>query len=460
MRKGTAICFALLALAVGVWAQVQPKPAFTDDERKAIVALWGEPGRYRIAAPPRAAAEGPWAVRLTPEASQWFLAYQKAVKGADKVAPTQDATAANVAWETWVKAKLAYDRWSATAAASMANALARRGETGVGAFTSTPPPIPGPIPPDLLAAAGNPPPLAVAVAPLRATVVFPDGETFTYDDHVNNRERFGYYRLPQGTVAYGVGVGDMSDAELDPIFAAGMTPSEARAAKAVSKFEGGFETVNTYDTGFISIGFIQFITGEDGAGSLLEVLSREKKDASASFELSFRRYGLDVTDDGALACVDPSTGAELTGHDTVMKVIEDKRLTAIFQRAGRHDLAFRNAQVQVAKSHYWTADDPLTVTVGKRTLTGKVGDVVKSEAGMATLFDRKVNRGNIRPFPDVVASVMTAHNLTDLPAASAYERDIIAQLKYRGDFLNDPNLGQPPAPPAPPVAPPPAPAAK
>ena len=44
---------------------------------------------------------------------------------------------------------------------------------------------------------------------------------------------------------------------------------------------------------------------------------------------------------------------------------------------------------------YWPADDPITITVDGKMLTGKVADVVTSEAGLATLFDRKVNRGRI-----------------------------------------------------------------
>ena len=71
----------------------------------------------------------------------------------------------------------------------------------------------------------------------------------------------------------------MPDARLKALFAAaGFTGSEQRVMKAVSRLEGGFDSVNTYDTGFVSIGFIQFITEGEGKGSLLEVLQQEKAD--------------------------------------------------------------------------------------------------------------------------------------------------------------------------------------
>ncbi len=147
--------------------------------------------------------------------------------------------------------------------------------------------------------------------PLHYIVTFDDGDSYRYTDHVAMRPRYAYYRFPQGTVAYGPMLRDMSDRELGPLFAAaGLTPPEQRIARAVSRLEGGFETVNTYDTGFVSIGFIQFITAENGTGSLSDVLLRQKNDRPAEFEKDFRRFGIDV--DAAartLVVVDPSTGA-------------------------------------------------------------------------------------------------------------------------------------------------------
>jgi hypothetical protein len=443
---GLALCAAAC-----VYAQtVPPPPLFTDAERTDIVAFWNAPGRLAVSAAPDANLNGPWQVRLTPDGSVWLLAYTRAVAGQAKIPPSQAPTAQTPeqdVWEAWVKSKIAADQWHAKQDALRANTAAL-GHPPANAEDAGPAPQdPGVIPPGLLAAAGNPPPLANIVAPTLATVTWPDGESFPYKDNVITRDRYGYYRFPQGTAAYGEPVSKMSDAELDPLFAKDMTPSEARAAKEVSKFEGGFEAINTYDTGYVSVGFIQFITAKDGDGSLGEVLLDEKRQSWSSFALDFHRYGLDVTPEGVIVVVDPDTGAELTGADAVTTLIRSRRLLSVFQRAGRHSLAFRTAQVDVAKAHYWPAKDPVSVTVNGKTITGTVSDVVHSEAGLATLFDRKVNRGSIAPFADVLTQVMTEHNLTSLEQAAAYERDIIAPLKYREDFLKSPNLSQPPAPP-------------
>jgi hypothetical protein len=434
-----------------VFAQQPPAPLWTDAERADIVAFWNQPGRLSVTAPDGADLTGPWVSRLTADGSTWLLTYTRAVAGQAKIPPSQipkGQTPEQETWENWVKAKIAMDQWNAKTAALSAN-TAVLGHPPVKAPDIGPKPAdPGPIPAGLLAAAGNPPPFANVVAPTVATVTWPDGEQYPYRDNIITRERYAYYRFPQGTAAYGKPVSEERDEDLDPLFAKDMTPSEAKAAKEVSKFEGGFEAINTYDTGYVSIGFIQFITAKDGDGSLGEVLLAEKNQSVSDFALDFHRYGIDVTPDGIIAVVDPDTGAELAGADAVNVLIRNRRLLSVFQRAGRHSTAFRTAQVDVAKAHYWPAGDTFTVAVNGKTLTGHVRDVVHSEAGLATLFDRKVNRGSIAPFANVVAKVMTDHNLKTLDQAAAYERDIIAQLKYREDFLNNPNLSQPPAPPA------------
>ena len=130
----------------------------------------------------------------------------------------------------------------------------------------------------------------------------------------------------------------------------------------------------------------------------------------------------------------------------MQKTIHDPRLVAVFQAAGRSSRAFRVAQIQTAKRSYYPAADPITVTLpGGATLTGRVGDVLRSEAGMATAFDRKVNTGHAAPeVAAAVASVLAAHGLTTLADVAPYEREVIAALKYRADFLADKTLTQPP----------------
>jgi hypothetical protein len=452
---GVFVAGSLAAIAMpkpGQTIQAQPVPVvslFTDIERAQIATYWNTPGRQNVQPPPDIAKVGLWQVRLTQDGSVWFHKYQIAI-GAAKAPPTQDpatlpvtSALATSTWKPWVDAKLAYDRWQAQAIADASNAMLQVGKP-LNRATDVPPPPPGPIPADLQAACGDPPSFASAVTPMQTIVTFDDGDTYPYLDNIKLPKSYAYYRFPQGTDTDGTPLRNMSDAELAPLFtAAGFTDSEQRICRCVSKLEGGFDAINTYDTGYVSIGFVQFITAVDGRGSLLEVLAREKQDKPDDYVNDFHRYGIDVTPDVTLQVVDPATGAVLTGPDAVQRTIADKRLTAIWQRAGKHSTAFRVAQIQVAKSHYWPADDPITITVNGQVLTGKVSDVIRSEAGLTTLFDRKVNRGKIDPFRDVLTKVMIAHNLTSLADAVEYEREIVQGCKYRTDFLAEPTLSQP-----------------
>lgn len=432
----------VLIIALLFCAHAASAALFSDEERVRLLAFWNAPGRYTIGARAEAGQAGPWVSRMTPEASTWLYAYNRAVRGA-KTGPAAlpDLTEAQkTVWENWVKAKRLCDEFSAQTAADAANA--QIGIALLPAPATTTPVWPGPIPADLLAAVGNPPPFAVVVAPRRYVVAFENGETIAYTDNINTRST--YFRFAQGVMLLGVALRNMPGTELDSLFAeAGMTPFEQHVVKGVSLLEGGFESINTYDTGFLSVGFIQFATLSGGAGSLGAVLKQEKSEHPQEFERDFHVYGVDVNEAGAIVVVDPATGAELSAAPAVQKIIDDKRLTAVFQKAGGGSRAFRIAQIQVAKRNYYPAELPLTVTVNGVTLEGKISDVIQSEAGMATLFDRKVNTGTIAPLAEVVARVMTQHQLTELAAATAFEREIVQAMKYRTDFLADKNLTQP-----------------
>ncbi|MDX1934584.1 MAG: hypothetical protein SFU56_18450 [Capsulimonadales bacterium] len=448
-------------------------PLFSETERTAIVAYWNAPGRYILSAPPDAATDGPYRVRLTADGSQWFRTYQITVAGKAKLPPTMDArptTGPFVEWETWVAARLAYDRAVAQRAADAMNRAfavvkptptprpllaSRAGKRPAPdqptAGTNDLPPAPGPIPAGLLTVCGNPPPFASVVTPLQYQVRFDDPEeVFTYIDNVKLRERYAYYRFPRGIASYGTRLKDMTPSERDELFrAAGFTPSEQRIFAAVSKLEGGFETVQTYDTGFVSVGFIQFVTLAEGKHDLSEVLLLFKANRPREYQEDFRRFGIDVQPDRTLTVVDPATGAELTGNAAVLKIIDDKRLTAVFQRAGRRP-GFRIAQIKVAKAYYWPTNDPLTATLADGTiLAGKVGDCIKSEAGLACLLDRKINTGNIRLLNDVAQRVAVARGCKTIADLAAFEQEIIAAMKYRDNFLADNGLGQPAPPPMP-----------
>ncbi len=442
MTRLIGLALGGVAFGVAALASMAHGRGFTEQERSAIVAYWAEPGRYAIGPSPSVPQLGSWQVRLTVEGSRWLWEYDRA-RGVGKAPPAKPLPKGSdtVAWEIWVNARVAWDRAEAWRAAIDAN-------LALGQFTppnpDPPAPDPGPAPEGLVALVGAPPLLAGIAAPQQHAIAFDDGLRLEYADNVNMRSRYAYYRFPEGVMSGGTPVRTMDPQELESLFTeAGVSPSEQRVMKAVSLLEGGFDSVNTYDTGFVSVGFIQFACLREGRGSLGAVLMREKRDAPNAFEQDFRRFGIDVDEQGLLVAVQPATGEVAFGPDAASWIIADKRLIGVFQRAGRVSRAFRLAQVRLARERYLPTDDVVTVPVGEKSLQFRVGDVVRSEAGLATLMDLKVHTGKLDPFGQVVAEIYETCKLESVEDLPRFERDIVAAIRHRKDYLADANLGQP-----------------
>lgn len=433
---------AWIVLALSRQGSTAP-PLFTDAERQAVYALWNTKGRYQVCLPDKVDQAGPWQVRLTVEGSQWLWRYNRA-RGLGKTPPTEDPGAVAddpASWGTWIDAKIAHDRWAAQESADAMNAEMK----GLASPSDPPePPDAGMEPPGLTALAGSPPAFARAAIPMEYKVTFPDGMELDYQDNVPVRAKYAYLRFAQGVMALGAALKNVPADQLSKLFSkAGLGDRERKVMCAVSSLEGGFEAVNTYDTGYLSVGFIQFATLSSGGGSLGPTLLEEKQDDPSSFQSDFRQYGVDVTPGGALDVVDPSTGAEVVGPDAVLKVVVDKRLTAVFEHAGRSSEGFQVAQIRSAAKQYLPGDDAVSFDVDGTTLSGKVSDFVRSEAGLATLMDRKVNTGKLDPLTSVAQKVAEEHHATSLGELAKYEREIVSQLAYRRDYLKDTTLGQP-----------------
>lgn len=431
---------ALFGLGLTALARGQ---MFSDDERTGVVAYWNEPGRYRAGAPPESLRTGPFGVRLTVEGSKWLWDYNRA-RGLSKGPPSETPLPQNPreqVWEAWIEAKVAYDRYVASEGADRANAALGK-PTKLAAASR--PLHPGPVPADLVALAGNPPPFASVEAPVWHTVTFDDGLEIAYSDNVAMRPRYAYYRFDTGVMSGGESVRNLPEPDLKALCAeAGLSESEFRVFKAVSLLEGGFDSVNTYDTGFVSVGLLQFASLSEGGGSLASVLRNQKIVHPDSFFADWRRFGLDVTVDGKLVAVDAATGVEAIGPEANRLIIRDKRLIAVFQRNGRISRPFRLAQLRVAKAQYYPADDQVAVYTGTEVWTGKIRDVVRSEAGMATLMDRKVNTGKVDPLASVLAKVVEEKKVKSFADLAQYESEIVAALRYRKDYTKDPALSQP-----------------
>lgn len=441
----------LLLASCGGKGGVPPKamdgPLWTDEERRTVAAYWNTEGRYKIEPAP-----DPPRVNVTIAGSEWYWRYQRLLP--------QQTPERQKQWETWVNTYLLTQK-----AAVQARLRLQESGTSVaqprGSINELRPFASPPIPADLSDALGKPPALYEIVQPNRYTVTFASEDApspFVYTDGIPFAERktyYPYYRSTNGVIKMGKRVRDFAgddEKKLQELLkAVGRTESEAKVLKAVSALEGGFEAINTYDTGFVSIGFIQFITAREGNGSLAAVLAQYKTDDPEGFRADFHRFGIDVSPFTIVAAVDPADGTEKRGAEAVQAIINDKRLTAVFERAGQGD-GFRKAQVKVARERYWPGEDLIVVERNGQQETVRAGDIVKSEAGLATLMDRKVNRGNIRLINEVAAKLMEKYRLNHLTDLIPYEREIVQEMKFRADFLNDKTLSQPPPPPPVPEA--------
>jgi hypothetical protein len=443
--------FSVFLACVGISAIgcAQLPPLFSAEERDSVLRYWSDPIRYTSTVPADALEKGLWQVRLTVAGSKWLWDYQRG----KKIPPTSTPipqTEEQKQWEDWIKAKLARDRWEALKIAQDANqrVLGKRLPEADQNTPATEPPRPGPEPESLLAHCGNAPQLAEAVVPMAHSVVF-DDVTISYRDNTRlSSPRYAYYRFEKGVMSGGVPVKSFAPEKIAALNAmAGISESEARIMRAVSILEGGFDSVNTYDTGFVSIGFIQFASLSGGSNSLGALLKMYKESDPVAYQQDFKRFGIDVTSDGILQVLDLSTGAEANGADANREIIEDKRLISVFQRAGLKSDKFNAMQLKAARDLYLPSNDSLTLQVGDVTLTGKVTDVIKSEAGMAVLMDRKVNTGKLDPLVSVLSELANEVKPQSLSDLAAYERDIVTKLKYRKDYLADTSLSQPPASP-------------
>jgi hypothetical protein len=236
----------------------------------------------------------------------------------------------------------------------------------------------------------------------------------------------------------------MPKEELDSLFAdAGIAESAQRVMTAVSGMEGGFDSVNTYDTGYVSVGLIQFACLSKGAGSLSQVLLREKNEDAGAFQTDFRQYGISVSESGVLLAADLDGSTVSEGPAAARKIVEDKRLISVFKHAGQTSRAFRIAQLRVAKDMYYPAEDLVTVDIGGQSLTGKVGDFIRSEAGMATIMDRKVVTGKIDALGAALSRMGAECQCQSVDDLADHELEIMAAVRYRHDFAQDLELSQP-----------------
>lgn len=431
----TRLCLSCSLAMLGAFSFA----AFTSSEAVSVQEYWRTKAKYQVKPSPKASRMGQWQVRLTPQGSAWLSKYAKVKGFAGKVAPTQDAgttAPAQMTWEQWVKAKIDYDRWIAASECRQKNG---RNLPSVG----DPVPHPGDMPGDLLLQMGEVPNFAAAVEPKLHDITFDDQVNVAFEDNVSVRSTYSYYRFANGVALEGTSMAKLPDEEVTRLYKqARLNLSVQRVMNAISPLEGGFDSINTYDTGFVSAGFIQFACLGDGAGSLGELLANCKGSDPFNFDRDFKSKGIDV-DDTKLTAVNIADGTVVSGSSAAMQIIEDKRLAAIFVRAGRVSDAYRVQQLRTAYQRFYPGDDRVKLTIRGKAETLKVSDIVRSEVGIATLMDRKVNTGNIRTLVTVLNDIAQREELTDAMDLSEFEGEIVRRMKWRKDFSTDATLSKP-----------------
>ncbi|MFX8844715.1 hypothetical protein ABTM93_19935, partial [Acinetobacter baumannii] len=83
-----------------------------------------------------------------------------------------------------------------------------------------------------------------------------------------------------------------------------------------------------------------------------------------------------VSDSGELVALDLSSGNELSGQEAALKIVDDKRLVAVFQRAGSQSPSFKSAQLRTAKKLYYPGDDFITANFNGEPTKVRVGDFI------------------------------------------------------------------------------------
>jgi hypothetical protein len=193
-----------------------------------------------------------------------------------------------------------------------------------------------------------------------------------------------------------VGTAPPSAISLADYRALGLTADQAAALKLMSTHEGNFDAINTYDRALVSVGFIQFAGGR----GLPRYLALLKARQPAKFRDLLQKLGIEVeftVAGGAVASprvavLDPAGSAVLRGAAAEAAIRDDKRLTAALILSGR-DRDVQLAQIEAAVRDYVLPALNGAVSWAGRGGRARLGDLLRSQKGMAALFDRAIQEG-------------------------------------------------------------------
>ena len=181
----------------------------------------------------------------------------------------------------------------------------------------------------------------------------------------------------------------MQDAELGA--------SNTRILRAVSGFEGGFSTVNTYDRARVTWGFMQWTGGN--ASDLTQTMGIIKNRHPEAFSEQFEQYGIDVVGN-KLAILGrdgkpmQSGGRPVSGDRAAEVIRDDPKLAAVMEHAGRNP-EIQRGQMEAAVQIEITSALNKTVTLqqGKHPISLPIGSALSSEYAVGLLANTWVHSG-------------------------------------------------------------------
>jgi hypothetical protein len=217
----------------------------------------------------------------------------------------------------------------------------------------------------------------------------------------------------------------------------GLSADQAAALKLVSTHEGNFDAINTYDRALVSVGFIQF-AGSRGLPGYLALL---KARLPAKFRDLLQKFGIDVefTVSGTtisaarVVVIDPGSSSVLRAAAAETAIRDDKKLTAALIVAGR-DRDVQLTQIEAAARDYVLPALNGTVSWASGQ-TARLGELLRSQKGMAALFDRSIQEGVAaarRRFERILRRLVPQATPPARPSKEEMQRregDVLAELE-------------------------------
>jgi hypothetical protein len=204
----------------------------------------------------------------------------------------------------------------------------------------------------------------------------------------------------------------------------------ARTLATISSFEGGFDTLQTYDRGKLSWGFIQFAAN----GGLPALLLHLKRAEPAAFAECFAEpAGLDVHPDGRLVLSEGER--ELSGRAVLNRLHDEPSLWRCFLLASERDCV-RDAQVHTAYERFYR--HPLRARVPLGDVDVALGELfADDEYGRGVVCDRAINTGVGRMLALFIEAISAteARDTGDAGAALAWVRETEAAYEWRFEGL-------------------------